>query len=68
MLKPFRSFTCDRFAKVRCSAKGNGRKVIAVHGGGGIDSLDTKSLKHAARNLISDLHIDTLNVIPRNFR
>src|SRR5258705_4769855 len=25
MTKPFRSFTCDRFAKLRCSAKGNGR-------------------------------------------
>src|SRR5258705_13247180 len=30
MSKPFRSFTCDRFAKVRCSAKGNGRKVISI--------------------------------------
>src|SRR5258708_4742446 len=29
MSKTFRSFTCDGFAKVRCSAKGNGRKVTS---------------------------------------
>src|SRR5260221_5133784 len=29
MSKTFRSFTCDRFAKLRCSAKDNGRKVTS---------------------------------------
>src|SRR5258708_39313529 len=29
MSKTFRSFTCDRFAKLRCSAKDNGPKVTS---------------------------------------
>src|SRR6476620_9748400 len=47
MSKPFRSFTCDRFAKVRCSAKGNGRKVTS-----GIPEPPTlsRSLSICARN------------------
>jgi error-prone DNA polymerase len=42
----------------------------AVHGGGGgVDSRDAKTLKHAARDIyIPDLHIDTLTVKARNFR
>jgi error-prone DNA polymerase len=47
-----------------------GRGDEAVHGGGaGVDSRDTKVLKHAARDIfVPDLHIDTLNVKARNFR
>src|SRR5258708_1640495 len=50
MSKPFRSFTSDRFAKVRCSAKGNGRKVTS-----GIPEPPTRSrsLSICARSMTS---------------
>src|SRR5258707_14845371 len=50
MSKTFRSFTCDRFAKVRCSAKDNGRKVTS-----GIPEPPTlsRSLSICARSMTS---------------
>src|SRR5882757_9060892 len=61
MSKTFRCFTCDGFAKVRCSTKDNGRKVTS-----GIPEPPTlsRSLSICARSMTSSP--DTSPIPPRS--